>query len=117
MKRNGRPISGTGRVMASFIILACFAACDPEDVVTTLGEFEIPRRFTNNRTESIYIAMPDGVQLAVDITLPQPLAAGEEVPTIVMMTRHWRAAERLRRTSAWVLARRSRGAKLVRALG
>ncbi len=39
---------------------------------------------------SQYVAMPDGVRLAVDIYLPENLSEGARLPTIMMQTRYWR---------------------------
>jgi predicted acyl esterase len=36
--------------------------------------------------------MRDGVRIAVDVILPEPVPAGG-VPTILVMTRYWRATE------------------------
>lgn len=42
---------------------------------------------------SVYVPMKDGVRLAVDVNLPKGLAAGTRLPTILVSTRYWRAAE------------------------
>jgi predicted acyl esterase len=42
---------------------------------------------------SIHVKAGDGVKLAVDRWLP-PTHAGEKLPTLVLMTRYWRALER-----------------------
>lgn len=43
---------------------------------------------------SVYITMPDGVDIAADIWLPKELASGgEPVPVLVEFTRYWRVAE------------------------
>ena len=41
---------------------------------------------------SVYVPTRDGVRLAVDVVLPDPPPAGG-VPTILVMTRYWRAEE------------------------
>jgi uncharacterized protein len=42
---------------------------------------------------SVYVPMPDGVRLAVDVFLPQILTDDVRLPAIVTFTRYWRAAE------------------------
>jgi putative CocE/NonD family hydrolase len=42
---------------------------------------------------SIYLTMRDGVKIAIDLVLPQPLAAGEKLPAIMNMTRYWRSRQ------------------------
>lgn len=40
---------------------------------------------------SFYVPMRDGVRLAVDLALPEGLPAGTRIPTVVQLTRYWRA--------------------------
>lgn len=40
---------------------------------------------------SVYVTMPDGVRLAVDYYLPQGVAAGARLPTILQQTRYYRS--------------------------
>ena len=40
---------------------------------------------------SLYLTMRDGVKIAIDVILPKGLAPGEKIPTIMNMTRYWRA--------------------------
>jgi hypothetical protein len=42
---------------------------------------------------STYVPMDDGVNLAVDLYLPQGLPSGKKLPTILVATRYWRASE------------------------
>lgn len=42
---------------------------------------------------SLHVPMRDGVRVALDVVLPEGLAAGERVPTILTMTRYWRSWE------------------------
>lgn len=42
---------------------------------------------------SVYATMRDGVQIALDIVLPDPLPSGQTTPTILTMTRYWRSEE------------------------
>ncbi|MFE4582657.1 CocE/NonD family hydrolase [Streptomyces chartreusis] len=41
--------------------------------------------------QSLYVPMRDGTRIAVDVWLPQPLAARKKVPTAMKATRYWRA--------------------------
>ena len=45
------------------------------------------------RQTSVYIPMPDGVKIAVDIWLPDDFVSGDKVPVAVEFTRYWRIAE------------------------
>jgi len=52
----------------------------------TRSNVEITRR-------SVYVPMPDGVKLAVDVFLPKDLPARTRLPTVFVSTRYWRAPE------------------------
>ncbi len=43
--------------------------------------------------QSVYVAMNDGVKLAVDVYLPRGLTTGTRLPSVLVSTRYWRAAE------------------------
>lgn len=43
------------------------------------------------QVQSFYLPMRDGVRLAVDLYLPAELYSGEKLPTLVYITRYWRA--------------------------
>jgi putative CocE/NonD family hydrolase len=42
---------------------------------------------------SLYVPMRDGVRIALDVVLPEGIAEGTRVPTILTMTRYWRSWE------------------------
>jgi putative CocE/NonD family hydrolase len=42
---------------------------------------------------SLHVPMRDGVRIALDVVLPEGLEEGQRIPTILTMTRYWRAAE------------------------
>lgn len=44
-------------------------------------------------TRSLLITMRDGVRLAADAMLPENLPAGKKIPTVLTLTRYWRAVE------------------------
>jgi predicted acyl esterase len=41
--------------------------------------------------QSVYVRMPDGVRLAVDVWRPAGAAAGARLPTVLEADRYWRA--------------------------
>jgi uncharacterized protein len=45
------------------------------------------------RNRAVYVAMPDGVRIAVDIWLPENYQAGQKLPTIIQSTRYWRTMQ------------------------
>lgn len=45
------------------------------------------------RNQSLYVAMRDGVRIAIDVWLPSDLELGQRIPTIVRATRYWRALD------------------------
>jgi putative CocE/NonD family hydrolase len=49
------------------------------------------RSFSDTESWSEYITMRDGVRLAVDVHLPEPLAPGERTATILHMSRYFRS--------------------------
>ncbi len=44
-------------------------------------------------TRSVYVPMPDGVRLAVEVHLPRGLEPGRSLPTLLFRTRYWREVE------------------------
>ena len=49
--------------------------------------------FGTSPIRSVHVPMRDGVRIALDVILPEGLAEGERVPTILTMTRYWRSWE------------------------
>jgi uncharacterized protein len=45
------------------------------------------------RNSAVYVKMPDGTQIAVDVWLPTQMKAGEKMPVLAMTTRYWRAQQ------------------------
>lgn len=45
------------------------------------------------RNNAVYVKMPDGTQIAVDVWLPPQMKAGEKMPVLAMTTRYWRATQ------------------------
>ncbi|MGH7718973.1 MAG: CocE/NonD family hydrolase, partial [Gemmatimonadaceae bacterium] len=50
-------------------------------------------RYASVARDSRYIAMRDGVRLAIDVYLPRELEPGTRLPTIVEQTRYWRSLQ------------------------
>jgi putative CocE/NonD family hydrolase len=66
-------------------------ACDPETGTVTDVIFLDSLPVMDITTRSFYLPMADGVRIAVDVMRPSPLPEGARIPTIVEMTRSWRA--------------------------
>lgn len=47
--------------------------------------------YATGPVRSLYVPMRDGVRIALDVVLPEGLPEGSRVPTILTMTRYWRA--------------------------
>ena len=45
------------------------------------------------RNTAVYVTMPDGTKIAVDVWLPSNYKAGQKLPTIINSTRYWRATQ------------------------
>jgi putative CocE/NonD family hydrolase len=70
---------------------------------TMFGNHAAPApRYTGTSASSVYIPMRDGVQLAVEVVLPEDLEAGARIPALLSQTRYWRAKE-LRAPFKWFL--------------
>ena len=52
-----------------------------------------PAQFEPGPVQSSYLTMRDGVRIAVDLILPSGPAAGTKFPTVLQITRYWRAGE------------------------
>lgn len=93
MTRRSRP----GRLLA-LLALAFAAAAGPSAASdATRGAPALydpgPLRHPGVTRRSLHIPMPDGVRIAVDLTLPEALAPDARLPAIVRQTRYWRSAE------------------------
>jgi predicted acyl esterase len=63
----------------------------------TINPFNLDRRPRGGRsykghgkTQSVFIRMQDGVELAAEIILPRGLEPGKKIPTILTQTCYWR---------------------------
>jgi len=52
-----------------------------------------PSTDLTRRNQALHIEMRDGVKIAVDVWLPESVRDGARVPTLMRMTRYWRAAD------------------------
>ncbi|MCP4728102.1 MAG: CocE/NonD family hydrolase [bacterium] len=78
-------------VMTIILILSLMliTSCAKDSVVNP----DIQQDTDEMTTESLYLTMRDGVRIAVDLHLPEPLQEGVEIPAIIMMTKYWRSLE------------------------
>jgi putative CocE/NonD family hydrolase len=68
---------------------------------------EQPSTFTKTKysTISYYIPLKDGIQLAADVLLPEPLSPGTKLPSLLSLQRYWRDFE-LRIPLKWFMQAR-----------
>ncbi|MDX1382236.1 MAG: CocE/NonD family hydrolase [Thermoanaerobaculia bacterium] len=71
------------RILAA-LLTAALLAC--QGSVYPIAE-ELPR------LEARHVEMRDGVRIAIDVWLPEGLRTGTRVPTLMRMTRYWRAQD------------------------
>src|SRR5262249_55608259 len=50
-------------------------------------------KYKDFTARSLYITMRDGIRIAVTVVLPKDLPAGTKIPTLMRMTRYWRAQQ------------------------
>lgn len=83
-----RAVKWAGVVLAGLVGLAALVVAIAATVTKLPGERATPSGEIRN--QAVYITMRDGVKIAVDVWLPADYAGGE-LPTIMYMTRYWRA--------------------------
>ena len=66
------------RLRQLLLLLACISTADAADYA---------------RNQALYVEMRDGVRIAIDVWLPDTLADGERLPTLIQATRYWRAMQ------------------------
>ncbi len=69
------------------LLLAC-SSPDPQSSPTGASGDE-------PRLQALHVAMRDDTLIAIDLWLPEALAPGQTVPTLMRMTRYWRAEDRV----------------------
>lgn len=58
------------------------------------GAAQVPKTPSGEpRLRSLYVEMRDEVKIAIDVWLPEDLQPGQKIPTILRMTRYWRAQD------------------------
>ena len=62
-----------------------------DQLVKTPGEKILAPGVTRNTAQ--YVVMRDGVKIAVDVWLPSDYEPGQSLPSIMYMTRYWRASQ------------------------
>jgi len=56
-------------------------------------KYEVSPQYKEVTSQSLYVIMRDGVKIAIDIILPKDLPSGTKIPTIMNITRYWRASQ------------------------
>ena len=84
----------------SIAALMIFAACATSSEPPLAVEVELGRCTERSTTKyddvsirSLHIPMRNGVRIAVDLVLPDPLPEGVKLPAILTMIRYWRSFE------------------------
>ena len=62
-------------------------------IMVLLALLGLPAPFAAAETSSYYVETRDGTRLAVDVALPAGRAADAKHPTLIELTRYWRAPE------------------------
>ena len=78
---------------------ACRATADRKNASGNYSGYSNPEYLGFNKS-SLYLTMPDGVKIAIDLYIPRNLQAGKKLPTILEQTRYGRSIE-LRRPLNW----------------
>jgi putative CocE/NonD family hydrolase len=56
-------------------------------------QYEVSPQYKEVTSQSLYVTMRDGVKIAIDVVLPQDLPPDTKIPTIMNLTRYWRASQ------------------------
>ena len=92
------------RVAIVLVICCGWVLAQTNDVnllLSTLPAGKDPQRyhgyvepqFKGATQRNVYLAMRDGVKIAVQVVLPKDLPSTQKIPTIMVMTRYWRARQ------------------------
>lgn len=90
---------GRAVMIATLVAAACGAP--QAETVTWGGEsyefgtcgLPLDGAYGTSAVRSVHVPMRDSVPIALDLILPDGLAEGQRVPTILTMTRYWRSVE------------------------
>jgi len=85
---SGARLSVRVRGGISGLLVACIAACSDAAAPT-----DHPATARRAERHSLYVPVRDGARIAIDVHLPPGLAEGARLPTILRITRYWRAIE------------------------
>jgi putative CocE/NonD family hydrolase len=77
------------RTVATASAILTVAGCDHDPTVLETHPLDL-RGATSASVESLYLVMSDGVRIAVDVAVPNDYPGGDELPTILELTRYWR---------------------------
>ena len=88
------------RTLGVAAVLACAGALGSKEAharegrpaTVSFGAGDAPRAPEHRAapTRSFHLTMRDGVRVAVDLTLPDPLPSGPNTPAVLHLTRYWR---------------------------
>ncbi len=90
VKVRGGGVPSLAVLAASVGLLAGMAGCEHHPTVLETIPLDLFGASTRN-VESLYLEMSDGVKIAVDVYVPLDYPGGGPLPTILEMTRYWRA--------------------------
>ncbi len=90
----GRPRTLHPMVGITLLVLAaCGAPRAGESYTFGSCGLSLDGAYGTGAVRSLYVPMRDSVPIALDVVLPDGLADGQRVPTILTMTRYWRSVE------------------------
>lgn len=80
-----------GLSLLGLVIMIALAVTVSSFTTKLPGEKATPSGLPRN--QALYVEMRDGVRIAIDVWLPEDYEAGDALPTMLYMTRYWRAQE------------------------
>jgi putative CocE/NonD family hydrolase len=86
------------RLTVLFLFFGSLALCSPLRADSSAYQFgncanQSAPSYADVTVQSVYVAMRDGVRIAVDIALPKTLPPRTKIPALLQMTRYWRTRE------------------------
>ncbi len=84
-------IKRIAKVLLVLAVVAIAASWVLAATAKDAGDRPVPAGLKRN--QALYVTMRDGVQIAIDLWLPENLAAGRKIPAIMHSTRYVRATE------------------------
>ena len=88
----------SAQVASALLALVCSGATAGSAMVASPAGASLPApaptvRFATAAPTSIYVRMPDGVRIAVDVWLPSERPPGQQLGTAMRSTRYWRGID------------------------